>query len=138
MGKRAITKPVGQLDINKIDVDIVDKYNLKVYQNQEIIQDMNLYLHAYKHVNEFKTLDNYNYAISNIDTIIKDPYYVFYDKEKNSLLYFKEMKEDICVVVKLNLKKNKDTYVATLFPINKNKINKYKEKELEDKYIKNR
>ncbi len=137
MSTGAIKKVVGKINIDVIDKDIVDKYDLKVYQNTAIIQDMNLYLHTYKHLKEFKTIDNYNYAIFNIDKIIKDPYYVFYDNEKKSFLYFKEMNEDVCAVVKLNIKKNKDTYVSTLYPINKNKIQKYKNKELMDKYIKN-
>ena len=137
MSTGAIKKVVGKINIDVIDKDIVDKYDLKVYQNTAIIQDMNLYLHTYKNLKEFKTIDNYNYAIFNIDKIIKDPYYVFYDNEKKSFLYFKEMNEDVCAVVKLNIKKNKDTYVSTLYPINKNKIQKYKNKELMDKYIKN-
>lgn len=135
MGKGAIKKVVGYVDISKIDNDIVNKYNLTIYDKQEIIQDMNLYLHTYKHIKEFKTIDNYNYAIFNIGEIIKKPYFVYYDKDKESLLYFKEMKEDVCAVVKLNIRKNKDTYVSTLYPVNKNKVEKLKEKELENKYI---
>lgn len=53
-----------------------------------------------------------------------DPYY---DSNGNSFLFFKEIDEYICVVVKLKLRKNKDTYISTVYPINKKKIEKYKE-----------
>ena len=52
MAKGAIIKVVGKVDINKIDKDITEKYNLEEYQNQEIIQNMDLYLHTYKHIKE--------------------------------------------------------------------------------------
>lgn len=138
MAKGPIRKIVGIVDINKIDKNIVKKYKLATYQNQKIIQDMNLYLHTYKHIKEFKSIDNYNDAISNVDKIIREPYYIYYDKNKNSLLYFKEINEDVCAVVKLNLRKNKDTYVSTIYPVNKTKIDRLKQREVNNKYIVNR
>lgn len=135
MAKSAIIKIIGTVDINKIDEDIVKKYNLKEYQNQEIIQNMNLYLHTYKHIKEFKSIDSYNNALFSVDKIIKDPYYVYYDSDKNSLLYFKEIDEEVCAVVKLNLRKNKDTYVSTIYPVNKSKIDRLKQKEINNKYV---
>ena len=66
--------------------------------------------------------------MSNIDLIIKETLFVYYDKSRNSLLYFKEIDENVCVVVKLTLRKNIDCYFATVYPISKNKINKYIEK----------
>lgn len=62
--------------------------------------------------------------IKSIEDIIMDPYY---DSNGNSFLFFKEIDEYICVVVKLKLRKNKDTYISTVYPINKKKIEKYKE-----------
>ena len=137
MAKGAIIKVVGKVDINKIDKDIIEKYNLKEYQNQEIIQNMDLYLHTYKHIQEFKSIDSYNNALFSVEKIIKDPYYIYYDSCKNSLLYFKEIDDDVCAVVKLNLRKNKDTYVSTIYPVNKNKIDRLKQKEKYNKYIVN-
>lgn len=138
MAKGAIIKVVGKVDINKIDKDITEKYNLEEYQNQEIIQNMDLYLHTYKHIQEFKSIDSYNNALFSVEKIINDPYYIYYDSCKNSLLYFKEIDEDVCAVVKLNLRKNKDTYVSTIYPVNKNKIDRLKQKETYNKYIVNK
>lgn len=121
--KSRINKIVG-----KINDDIIDKYKLYDYKNKDIIQSLDLYVHVNKHVLEFFNVDSYNHTMSNIDLIIKEPLFVYYDKNRNSLLYFKEIDENVCVVVKLTLRKNKDCYVATVYPISKNKINKYIEK----------
>ena len=121
--KSRINKIVG-----KINDDIIDKYKLYDYKNKDIIQSLDLYVHVNKHVLEFFNVDSYNHTMSNIDLIIKEPLFVYYDKSRNSLLYFKEIDENVCVVVKLTLRKNKDCYVATVYPISKNKINKYIEK----------
>lgn len=121
--KSRINKIVG-----KINDDIIDKYKLYDYKDKDIIQSLDLYVHVNKHVLEFLNVDSYNHTMSNIDLIIKEPLFVYYDKDRNSLLYFKEIDENVCVVVKLTLRKNKDCYVATVYPISKNKINKYIEK----------
>ncbi len=47
--------------------------------------------------------------------------------KKNSLLYFKKIDENVCVVVKLNLRKNKKPYISTIYPVNSKKIERLKE-----------
>lgn len=126
MRSKKITKVVGT-----ISDEIVEKYKLYDYRNTKIVQSLDLYLHVTKHVPEFASVDSYNKTMSNIDTIIKNPYFVYYDSDRNSLLYFKEIKENVCVVVKLTLRKNKDSYVATVYPVSKQKIEKY----IEQSYI---
>ena len=127
--KGKIEKTVGY-----ISNDIVEKYKLYDYRDKKIVQSLDLYVHVAKHAKEFESVDSFNYTMLNIPKIISEPLFVYYDKNKNSLLYLKEMKENVCAVVKLNLRKNKDSYVATIYPINKNKINKY----IEQSYIVNR
>lgn len=122
MAKDRIQKVVG-----RISDDIVDKYKLYDYRGKEIVQSLDLYQHVAKHAKEFKTVDSYNNTLMNISNIIAEPIFVYYDSNRNSLLYFKEIEENVCVVVKLNLRKNKDNYVATVYPINMKKIMKYKE-----------
>ena len=123
MGKGHIKKIVG-----RISDEVANRYKLYEYRGVEIVQALDLYSHVHKHVHEFKSVDSFNKAIFNIDKIISDPYFVYYDKNKNSLHYFAELDEYTCVIVKISLKKNKDTYVATVYPISKEKIDKYKEK----------
>lgn len=117
MAKGRIKKVVG-----KISDEIVEKYNLYDYRNMEIIQSFDLYQHIQKHIYEFESIDSYNHTISNIPKIISEPLFVYYDSERNSLLYFKKIDENICVVVKLNLRKNKDTYISTIYPLSEAKI----------------
>lgn len=98
------------------------------------MQSLDLYLHVAKHTKEFESVDSYNHTMSSIPDILATPYFVYYDPHRNSLLYFKEIDENVCAVVKLTLRKNKDTYVATVYPISKSKVQKY----VELSYILNR
>ena len=129
MAKGKINKVVGV-----ISDDIVDKQKSYDYRGREIVQSLDLYIHIAKHIKEFESVDSYNHAVSSIPEIISKPKYVYYDPNRNSLLYFKKIDENVCLVVKLKLRKNKDTYVATIYPINENKIQKY----IELSYIVNR
>ena len=65
--------------------------------------------------------------MSKIPKIIEKPIFVYFDPYKKSLLYFKKIDENVCVVVKLNLRKNKKPYVATVYPVNDKKIARLKE-----------
>ena len=129
MKNRKINKIVG-----KISDDVVDRYHLYDYRNREIIQSLDLYIHVAKHAPEFESVDSFNHTLSNISNIINSPFFVYYDPHRNSLLYFKEIDENVCAVVKLKLRENKDCYIATVYPISKNKIQKY----MEQSYIINR
>ena len=129
MSRNRIYKIVGT-----ISDDIVDKYHLYEYRNKEIVQSLDLYIHIAKHAKEFKSVDSYNHTLSNISNIIKEPFFVYFDPHKNSLSYFKEIDENVCAVVKLNLRKNKDNYIATIYPVSKYKIQKL----IEQSYIINR
>lgn len=129
MGKKGRIKKI----VGRISDDVVEKYKLYDYRNKEITQSLDLYLHVAKHAPEFESVDSYNHTMSNIPKIISDPLFVYYEPKRNSLLYFKEIDEKVCAVVKLTLRKNKDNYVATVYPISKNKIDKY----IEQSYIVN-
>lgn len=120
--------------VGKIDSKIAEQYNISEYANKEIVQSLDLYSHVHKHIQEFESIDSYNNAILNIEKIIKEPIFVYYDNLKNSLLYFKEIDENVCAVVKLTLRKNKDIYVATVYPVSEDKIERYRNKSLIDKY----
>lgn len=129
MSKRKINKIVG-----RISNDIVERYKLYEYRNEEIVQSLDLYKHVAKHAEEFESVDSFNHTLTNIEKIIADPIFVYYDANRNSLSYFKEIDENVCVVVKLKLKKNKDNYVASVFPVSVKKIERLKEQS----YIINR
>ncbi len=122
MVKGNIDKKVGT-----ISDEVVERYKLYEYRNANIMQPLSLYIHIAKHVKEFLSVDSFNNTIANIPQIIKEPSFVYHDSNRKSLLYFKEIDETVCVVVKLNLRKNKNPYVATIYPVNERKIKKLKE-----------
>lgn len=65
----------------------MEKYNLYEYKNKPIVQSLDLYAHIEKHIADFQSVDSYNYAVSNIDKVIKESLFVFYEKDRKSLLY---------------------------------------------------
>ncbi len=129
MGKGRIKKVVGQ-----INDEVVDRYELYDYRGRDVIQSMDLYIHIAKHRNEFQSIDSYNNTLSNIENIIAKPNFVYYEKQRNTLLYFKKIDENVCVVVRLELRANKDCFIASIYPVSESKITRLKEQS----YINNR
>ena len=87
-----------------------------------------MYVHIEKYIKDFKSVDSFNYTISNINKIIKEPMFVYYEKDRKSLLYYKKLLDNVCVVVKLKLRENKDSYIASVYPVSEYKIKKMIEK----------
>lgn len=105
---------------------------LSEHLNKPILQSLKLYKHTVKHVEDFKNVDSYNNTMSNIDKIISDPYFIYYDKEKHSLRYYRLLDEFVCVIVKLSNKKR--LYVYTVYPVGKDKIQKLEWEQSRSKY----
>ena len=87
-----------------------------------------MYVHIEKYIKDFKSVDSFNYTISNINEIIREPMFVYYEKDRKSLLYYKKLLDNVCVVVKLKLRENKDSYIASVYPVSEYKIQKMIEK----------
>ena len=119
--KKYKTKEVG-----KITKEVAKKCRIENYEDFPILQSLGLPFHTSKHANDFNSVDNYNETLSNINIIIKKPYYVKYNKDKNSLQYYGKIKQYTCVIV--NILEN-NAYVSTMYPINKAKIDKIKNKK---------
>lgn len=105
---------------------------LSVHLGKPVLQSLKLYKHTLKHVEDFKNVDSYNNTMSNIDKVIADPYFIFYDKEKQSLRYYKRLDEYVCVSVKLTNKKH--LYVFTVYPVSIDKIQKLEWEQNRYKY----
>lgn len=114
--------------IGYINEDIIEKYNLYEYAKKPIVRSLDLYAHIEKHKNDFKSKESYDFSIENIDNIILNPDFVYYEKDRKSLMYFKKLYENVCVVVKLKLRENKNSYVASMYPISEQKLQKIIEK----------
>ncbi len=119
MAKKYKTKEIG-----KITDSVSKKCDIEQYTNFLIVQSLGLPYHTSKHANDFHTVDNYNQTLSNIEKIIEQPYYVEYDKNRNSIKYYGKIEQYTCIVV--NILEN-HAYVSTMYPISKKKIDKMKE-----------
>ena len=90
------------------------------------MQSTQLDVHTRKHANDFFDIDSYHNTLVNIDKIIARPYHVEYDEVKKSIKYYGKVDQYVCVVVKIQDKK--ELFVSTFYPLSKEKIDKLKNK----------
>ena len=84
------------------------------------------------HLKDFENEENILNAYNNIHNVIKKPDYYFYNKKTRGLEYYKNLSDNLCVVVRIN--PGKVLKVRSWYPPNKNKIanrNKKEQKERE-------
>lgn len=112
--------------VGKITEKVASEHKISEIVNRPIVQSLDFYVHIAKHVKEFKTVENYMSALTNIPNVLNNPEFTYYNKEKESILYYAKINEITCYVVKLNLT-NDYCYLASLFPISLKKLEKKKE-----------
>ncbi len=110
-----------------ITKNIADKHNLYEYNQRPIMQSLDFYVHIAKHVKDFKNVDNYITALNAISDVLSTPEFTFYDKKRQTILYYGVTTEIVCYVVKLNIDKDY-CFLASLYPISQNKLEKIKER----------
>lgn len=113
--------------VGKITEEIANRHNMSDYKNRPIVQSLDFYIHIAKHVKEFKSVDNYILALDNIEHVLKEPEFTFYDKTRESILYYGVTNDNVCYVIKLNLSKD-SCYLASLYPISKKKLERQRER----------
>lgn len=109
--------------VGKIHESIVSFYSLNKYEDYNIYLSLSLKYHTDKYRNNFINDFSYYYTLKNVSNILLNPEFVYYDYNKNSIKYFKKLREYVCVVVKIDRDK---AFVATFYPINKKSILKLK------------
>lgn len=109
--------------VRKIQKSVISFYSLKKYEDYNIYLSLSLRYHTNKHKKNFINYFSYFYTLENINDILLNPECVYYDYKKNSIKYFKKLKEYVCVVVKIDKDK---AFVATFYPVNKKSILKLK------------
>lgn len=119
-GKRYKNKTVGT-----IDEKFCTKTGISKYSNFKIEQSLGLIYHVQKHLNDFINVDSFNKTLMEIPTIISKPYFMYYDKVKNSIRYYKRVEEFVCVVVNIN---ETSAFVSTVYPVKKTAVDKLKMK----------
>lgn len=121
--KKHKTKEVGIIEKNYIK-----RYDLKI-ANERIVQSLGLVYHTQKHLGNFCSVDSFNKTLLDIPKILKKPYYVSYDSDKNSLKYYGKIVEYVCIVVNIT---DTENFVSTFYPISKSKIDKKRYEENKD------
>ena len=116
--------------IGKLTKKLCQKYGITYGIGFDIVQSKGLIYHVQKHINDFNNVNNYALALSNVSKILSSPNFVYFDNKRNSIKFFKKITQYICVVV--NIEKEV-AYVATIYPINKKKIEKLKQKVMNNK-----
>lgn len=124
--------------LGQVSKDIILNYNVPPkYLNSKIVLYPNDKRHCEKrHLKDFKEPSHFYYVMSNLDYIIQNPSYVYYFQSKNTIEYYCNIGQDISVRIRVD--DGKELKVKTIFPVEKEKIEERKQREIEDHYIINR
>lgn len=118
--------------LGSLNKNIAEYWGIEEHANKPIIVYDDRVQHVIEnHLKDFGTEEKIIKTYDELHNIIKNPDYVYYNKEKQGLEYYKIIKDDICVAVRIN--KGKFLKVRSWYPANDNKIANRKKKELEEK-----
>lgn len=124
--------------LGEVTKEIADNWDIKEYRNKKIVIYPDKKEHAKeKHINDYEKEEDYYYVMDSLETIINSPDYVFYDKSKQGLEYYKEVKVNVLVAVRVV--PGNELKVKSVYPVEKTKIENRKKKEeqmkLYNKYV---
>ena len=118
--------------LGEINNDIIDKWNLEEYKGKKIVIYPEAKQHSKDaHLDQYSSKEDYYFVMDSLEKIIKEPDYVFYDKSKSGLEYYKKIRGNILVAVRI--KSGKELRVRSVYPVKQVKIDNRKKKELEMK-----
>ena len=86
-------------EIWKLEEELAIEKGIEKHAGKKIVQYEGLLKHIAKHESEYISIESCEYTINNIQNIIKNHDYVYYNEEKQGLEYYKELMEKVCVVV---------------------------------------
>ena len=125
--------------LGKINIDTIKKWELYEHKNKNIVIYDDAIEHSRsKHINDFPSEEEYYTVMNSLEEIINRPDYVFYDKSKKGLEYYKKINSNILVAVRIN--DGTELKVKSVYPVKQEKIDNRKKKEektkLYNKYVK--
>ena len=120
-------------EIDILSEKLAKEKGLENHAGKKIVQHEGLLKHIAKHESEYISIESCECTIANISTVVKNPDYVFYNKEKNGLEFYKNLMEKVCVVVQVVNKR--ELYIASVYPVPEKKISNRKYKESYNKYV---
>lgn len=112
-------KRIGKV-VGKLDKSIAYYWYLEEHENKNIIKPYYLLEHIEKHKEEFSSLQSFYITLNKIKEIIEMPDYVFYDKKKRGLEYYKKLVDNVCVIVRIS--KKRELIIVSIYPVSEEKI----------------
>lgn len=121
--------------LGKINQDIIDKWYLDEYKDKKIVFYSDRKTHCEEHLSQYKDENSFYYVMANLEKIIEAPDYVYYGVDKKGLEYYKNIKENILVAVRIC--GGNELKVRSIYPVTETKIKnrKHKEKEAIEKAL---
>ncbi len=111
-----------------ISDEIIKKWDIQSHKDKKIVIYDSAIIHAKtRHLHQYKRKKDYYYTVRMLSIIIRKPDYVFYDKNKKGLEYYKRLNEYILVAVRVD--DGKELKVKSFYPVKESKINNRKKKE---------
>ena len=124
--------------LGEISNEIVQQWNIPEQKNKKIVMYPEAKEHSKdRHINDYPTEEAYYFVMDSLEEIIQNPDYVFYDKSKQGLEYYKQININVLVAVRVN--NGRELKVRSVYPVEKEKIENRKRKEeqmkLYNKYV---
>lgn len=114
--------------LGTISDEIIKQWGLDDYKDKKIIIYPDAKEHSEeKHKTQYENEEEYYFVMDSLENIIKNPDYVYYDKNKKGLEYFKKFKNNVMVAVRVN--EGKELKVKSVYPVTEIKITNRKKKE---------
>lgn len=118
--------------LGEVSNEVVEKWQLYEYKNKKIVMYPEAKEHSKdRHINDYKSVDDYYYVMDSLEEIINNPDYVFYDKSKAGLEYYKNIRGNILVAIRVV--PGKELKVRSVYPVEQEKINNRRKKEIDMK-----
>lgn len=121
--------------IGNLKAEIAEYWGIEEHKNKSIVVYDDRKDHVKEsHLQDFGNEEEIEKVYNSLHHIIKNPDYVYYNPDTKGLEYYKKMKNNICVAVRI--KAGKTLKVRSWYPANATKITNRKKKELEQKFLK--
>ena len=104
-----------------LDPNIADIWGLSEHKNKPILVFDDRIEHVKsRHLKDFGSEENIIKAYNSLDTIIKKPDLTFFNSKNNSIEFYKNVSDDICVAIRISY--GKVLKVRSWYPVSKKKI----------------
>ncbi len=92
--------------LGQISNEVVQQWNIPEQKGKKIVMYPEAKEHSReRHIDEYPSEEDYYFVMDSLEEIIQNPDYVFYDKSKKELEYYKEINSNILVAMRTRTEK---------------------------------